>query len=282
LHSLGLTTRELDSIAPEAARSPLGEWLRDSTSLDRTIDSWRRARQLFAVALGEKEISRRIAAKLAWLPKEEGDYWRKSLAASRTAGDSLVFLALSLNEHGAPIPVVNTDPATDLFLNDFTSRIIHGEMEASTVLQEVDLFMRDYPVGLFVRGVGPVVANDAYATRDVWDEFRREPYHSPRVVWGREVNLLLLGLAQQISAAFDSSGRLASPALAPYVRTLRSALERTLAAVESSGVQHNELWSYRIVGGRLLPARYGTSSDVQLWSTTDLAVQFALSRLPRD
>jgi hypothetical protein len=30
----------------------------------------------------------------------------------------------------------------------------------------------------------------------------------------------------------------------------------------------------------LLPMRYGTASDVQLWSTTDLAVQFALSRLP--
>jgi hypothetical protein len=51
--------------------------------------------------------------------------------------------------------------------------------------------------------------------------------------------------------------------------------------VSASGVEHSELWSYRIEEGRLLPTRYGTSSDVQLWSCTDLAVQFALSRLPR-
>jgi hypothetical protein len=42
-----------------------------------------------------------------------------------------------------------------------------------------------------------------------------------------------------------------------------------------------ELWSYRIDNGRLLPVRYGTSSDVQLWNTTSLAVQWALALLPR-
>ena len=36
-----------------------------------------------------------------------------------------------------------------------------------------------------------------------------------------------------------------------------------------------------ICGGRLVPMRYGISSDVQLWSTTDLAVEFLLSRLGR-
>ena len=56
-------------------------------------------------------------------------------------------------------------------------------------------------------------------------------------------------------------------------------LTRILAAVEASGLGHNELWSYRIEGDRLLPIRYGTSSDVQLWNTTDLAVEFELSRL---
>jgi hypothetical protein len=101
------------------------------------------------------------------------------------------------------------------------------------------------------------------------------------VVWGREVNLLLLGLTHQIGAAFDGSGRLRDRALEPYVRVLNDALQRTLAAVNASGLKHNELWSYRIEGERLIPTRYGTSSDVQLWSTTDLAVQFALSRLPR-
>ena len=55
----------------------------------------------------------------------------------------------------------------------------------------------------------------------------------------------------------------------------------TVAAVQASGLEHNELWSYRIEDGRLLPTRYGTSSDIQLWNATNLAVQFVLSRLPR-
>jgi hypothetical protein len=50
--------------------------------------------------------------------------------------------------------------------------------------------------------------------------------------------------------------------------------------VRASGLEHNELWSYRIERGRLLPTRYGTSSDVQLWSSTDLALQYLLARLP--
>ena len=57
-------------------------------------------------------------------------------------------------------------------------------------------FLDPYPVGLFVPEIGPLVANDAYAGKDVWEGFRRDEYHSPRVVWGREVNLFLLGLAR--------------------------------------------------------------------------------------
>jgi hypothetical protein len=145
----------------------------------------------------------------------------------------------------------------------------------------VEPFVRPYPVGLFVERLGPVVANDAYASRDVWDAFAADSYHSPRVVWGREVNLLLLGLARQIEAASDSSGRRA-PAPASYVLALEDALRRTRAAVEASGLQQGELWSYRVEDGRLLPIRYGISSDLQLWSSADLAVQFVLSRVPRD
>jgi hypothetical protein len=110
-----------------------------------------------------------------------------------------------------------------------------------------------------------VVANDAYAPPRVWEAFGKDAYHSPRVVWGREVNLLLLGLAH-----------LADRGSGPAADGLR----RTLSAVTASGLEHNELWSYRIERGRLLPTRYGTSSDVQLWSSTDLAVRYLLSRLP--
>jgi hypothetical protein len=60
---------------------------------------------------------------------------------------------------------------------------------------------------------------------------------------------------------------------------MRSALMRVNAAVEASGLKHNELWSYEIEAGALKPIRYGASTDVQLWNVTDLAVQFVLKRL---
>ena len=39
-----------------------------------------------------------------------------------------------------------------------------------------------------------------------------------------------------------------------------------------------ELW--QPVWEKLVPVRYGTSSDVQLWNTTNLMVQYVLARLP--
>jgi hypothetical protein len=52
------------------------------------------------------------------------------------------------------------------------------------------------------------------------------------------------------------------------------------SAVEGSGFR-SELWSYELRGDRVVAVRYGTGSDVQLWSVSDLAVQFALDRMAR-
>ena len=57
-------------------------------------------------------------------------------------------------------------------------------------------------------------------------------------------------------------------------------MRQVIAAVEASGFQ-SELWSYEFQDGRPVPVRYGSGADVQLWSTTDLAVQYALWRLGR-
>jgi hypothetical protein len=278
LPTIGVPPGVIDSVAPD---SPLGEYARDSTTLRRAIETWRKARRHFAVALGPEQIRERVRARLAWLPADERRFWRKLVDSSGGWRDSLGFLALSLDSAGVPIRVVNTDPATGLLLESHTEQILSGALRPDAVLQDVEPFVLPYPVGLFVEGLGPLVANDAYASRGIWERFRKDHYHGPRVVWGREVNLFVLGLANQIAAAYGTSGRLRDPSLDPYVRSLDAALRRTLAAVHASGLEHNELWSYRIDGGRLLPVRYGTSSDVQLWNTTDLAVEFVLSRLPR-
>jgi hypothetical protein len=279
LPALGFPRRVLDSIAPEVGGTPLAEYARDSTALRRAIEVWRGARRHFLVTVSPQDIARRTRAKLAWLPAAERSYWQKVMTTQGAARDPLEFLALSLDASGRPIPVVNTDPSTDLFLDRYTPGL-EGGMKPEAVLQDVSAFMRAYPAGLLIEGLGPVVANDTYAPMRVWERFRSDTYHSPRVVWGREVNLLFLGLANQIAGAFDAAGQLRDPGLAQYVRTLDGALRRSLDAVNASRLEHNELWSYRIEGGRLLPTRYGAGSDVQLWSTTDLAVQYVLAKLP--
>jgi hypothetical protein len=219
-------------------------------------------------------IHRRVDAALAALPAPERDYWRGRIREDSAAARPLFFLALSLDSLGRAIPAANTDPATDLFLEDYAGQVMRGDADPAAVLGLLEVFVRPYPVGLFVEGLGPLVVNDAYADSTVRRRFREDPYHSPRVVWGREVNLLFLGLARQIEAA---SGGAPVP---PYVDALRGILETTRQAVETSGLRHNELWSYRIAGDTLHPVRYGTSSDIQLWNVTDLAVRFLLDRLP--
>jgi hypothetical protein len=267
LKSAGMSRPGLDSLAPGSGSTPLGEYYDDPATLRRAVDAWRGARRHFEVALGPKEVQRKVQAKLARLPQAERRYWRKVVAELGPSRDSVFFLALSLDATGRPIPVVNTDPATGLFLEDVATS---SDAESEAAPWDVGTFVLPYPLGLFVDSLGPLVANDAYASREVWERFRADTYHSPRVVWGREVNLLLLGLARRIGEGSDS--------LAQHV------LRRTTAAVAASGLGHNELWGYRIAGGRLLPVRHAgleMSTDIQLWNTTDLAVEFVLSQLAR-
>jgi hypothetical protein len=248
----------------------LADYGLDSAKLRRAAETWSGAGRHFTVTLSPGEIASRVDAKLGWMPDAERTFWRKRLDETAAGRDSLTFLALSLDSAARPIRVVNTDPAERIFL---------GGAPTDSVPRLLDPFLRAYPVGLFVREIGPLVANDAYASDSVWNAFREDSYHGPRVVWGREVNLLLLGIANQLAAATDAGGRPRTPALAPDVATLTDAIRRVHEAVAASGFEHSELWSYRIENGALRPERYGISSDLQLWSSADLAVQFMLARL---
>ncbi len=276
LEAIGFSNEQLAALAPGVANTPLGDFAHDQAFFQRAIENWRGAGRHFVVSLTPEEIQTRVAAKLQWLPAPERAYWQGVLSATGADKSPLEFLAISLDSAGRPIPVVNTDPATWLFLRDGKDTT---SAALSAVMRDVRAIVRAYPVGLLVDRLGPLVANDAYAPPAVWEAFKRDTYHSPRVVWGREVNLTLLGLANQVWGATDSLGRARSPGLAPYVTEMRDALRRVNSAVEASGLKHNELWSYEISDGMLKPIRYGTSTDVQLWNVTDLAVQFVLSRI---
>ncbi|HEX7337729.1 MAG TPA: hypothetical protein VF252_11030 [Gemmatimonadales bacterium] len=280
LPSLGITPANIDSLAGRSQGTVLQQYARDSVALRHAIGVWRNARRHFEVSLGQAEATRRIQARLSTLTGSESRYWGRLLKRRGFVPDSVRFLALSLDSAGVPIPVVNTDPATGLFLEDLTPRIVDGELQPATVLRDVAPFTLLYPAGLLVQQLGPLVANDAYASPQVWARFAKDHYHGARVVWGREVNLTLMGIANQIGGLFAAPGKLRQPTLKPYVDSLYAALGRVTAAAHASGLEHNELWSYKIEGGRLQPVRYGTSSDIQLWNTTNLAVQFVVSGLP--
>ncbi|MGH7652038.1 MAG: hypothetical protein ACREMS_09365 [Gemmatimonadaceae bacterium] len=276
LQALGFSTVTLAGMTSGPSSRPLSELMRDSAFAQRALANWRGASEHFVVDLTPAQIATHVHEKLQWLPANERAYWQGILSSSNASDQPLEFLALSLDSAGKPIPVVNTDPATRLLLRD--ARDVTPPAIAA-VERDVRAILRPYPIGLFILGLGPVVANDAYAPPSVWNVFRSDTYHSPRVVWGREVNLILLGLANQIQGATDASGRSADSSLSTYVAEMRDALLRVNAAVEASGLKHNELWSYEIVDGALRPIRYGASTDVQLWNVTDLAVQFVLTAM---
>ncbi|HXM37486.1 MAG TPA: hypothetical protein VN908_02360 [Gemmatimonadales bacterium] len=236
----------------DRALRALGEpGIEDASGIAQAAETWRGTARHFAVTLAPAEVESRVGAKLASLPEVERAHWQAVLSRTGFPTDTLRFPALSLDSAGHPIAVMSTDPAMWLLLDTL------GAARERELLRP---FLLPYPLGLFIDGVGPVATNDAYAPPAVWDMFERDLYHSPRVVWGREVNVLLAALARRDRAA---------------------ALDSVSGAVERSGLRHAELWSYRFEDTTLRPFRYGSSSDVQLWSLTDLAVQYLLnSRRP--
>ena len=291
LQSVGGIVRSLRAIGidPEstarasgdaAAFAPLLSYIRQPASLDRAIATWSHADQHFVVGLSCADVQARTRARLDAMTVEERQHWSNVLARTGADRDSLAFLAISLDTDGRPIPVANSDPSTGLFLGDVGAAAgAPNDRMRAQVRRDVRLFALAYPVGLLIDSVGPAVANDAYAGASTWRDFERDRYHGPRVVWGRENNLFLLGALRRIEDATSPAGR-RDPANAAYVAELRSAIDKVLAAVQASGF-HSELWSYEVHGDRAVPIRYGSGSDVQLWSTTDLVVQYERYRLGR-
>jgi hypothetical protein len=278
LRSIGISQARLAALTSGPSQRALAAFTLDSALLRRAVENWNGAERHFVVTLSAEEVQTRAQQKLASLPANERSYWQNVLAQTGADRQPIEFLALSLDATGRPIPVVNTDPATALYL---APKAVPDTTLRQRVTRDVRTLIRAYPAGLLVSGLGPLVANDAYASPAVWAAFQKDLYHSPRVVWGREVNLIMLGLAGHIAAAVDESGRARSPALRAHASELREMLDSVTEAVSASGLKHNELWSYEVVGTppRLRPIRYGASTDIQLWNVTDLAVQFVLARL---
>jgi hypothetical protein len=268
LRTLGVLSAAETARLPALQRSAtLSQYVRDTTALTAAIRTWQGALGEFVVRLTPAEVQARVAARVRALPDADRTYWR----AFPPSGDGLEFLAVALDAAGQRIGVANSDPATRIFLDGLMETALVSGRGREALLRDVSLFARDYPEGLLVPAVGAVVANDAYATPAVWKAFADDAYHGPRVVWGREVNLFLLGVASHLPLmSRDAAG----------AELLRNAALRVRDAVSASGFR-SELWSYEFPNGRPQAVRYGSGGDVQLWSTTDLAVQYVWARLPQ-
>lgn len=182
--------------------------------------------------------------------------------ALRALGEKpLMFHALSLDAAGRPVPIVNSDEGFEL---------LFGHPSAADLDTYVAAIMRPFPAGLMT-DVGLVVANAAFAGRDVQARFTPAAYHGA-VVWSWQQALLAAGLERQL-ARCDLS--------APLRAKLQAAQAQLWRAIRASrAVQSSELWSWTFRDGRYQVVPFGAgkadvdeSNAAQLWSTVYLAVQ---------
>ena len=212
------------------------------------------APRLFAVDIPNKDAR----AAVATYAKEIGV---DAAAALRSLADAqLAFHALSLDEQGRPIPVLNSDEGFRLLLDD---------PDPEDLRRCLDAILRPFPAGL-VTDVGIVVANPALAAPDVRREFTRFAYHGT-VVWSWQQALLAAGLERQ-------SRRTDLPA---SLRTdLRRALRDVWAVISNTrALRTSELWSWSYANGAYRMEPFGRpgadvdeSNAAQLWSTVYLGL----------
>jgi hypothetical protein len=240
------------------------------------IKAWEGAGAHFRVHLTPAKIRTRLKRFLALQPQAERRFYRSRpvgpdgppLADFLDRGtvppllaDGLTFAALSLDAHGKPIQVVNTDSALGLFM---------GQPPADATADFLKLLQLEYPVGLMT-GVGPVVANPAYSLQPRhFKELGRKAYHGA-VVWSWQSAMLQQALAQRLKQAPDEK-------MAAVLQSLRAA-DRAAGPLASS-----ELWAV-VPGPKTWKAtawvsRHSDESNpVQLWSTVYPALLLELDSL---
>lgn len=172
--------------------------------------------------------------------------------------DPLSFHAVALTDAGAAVPILNSDEGFALLFSD---------LPPERVEHLVTTLMRPFPAGLMT-GVGPVVANPAYAADELEPAFGRDRYHGT-VIWSWQQALLAAGIARQLERA-----DLGSSACTALLRA-RARLEAAMARAYT--VRGSELWSWSQADGRYVVEPFGQraadvteSNAAQLWSTVHL------------
>ncbi|MBR8412448.1 hypothetical protein [Burkholderia cenocepacia] len=173
----------------------------------------------------------------------------------------LAFYALSLDQQGNPIPVMNSDGGFAL---------LFGTPPDDQLQRIVSDATRPFPTGL-VTDAGMLIANPAYASSSLWPKFTSSAYHGT-VIWSWQQAMWVAGLDRQ----------LARQDLSAATRTLLTQARQTIWQVISNGrdMRTSEMWTWSYVNGKYQTDAFGTRSAdateanaAQLWSTTYLAIR---------
>ncbi|AZQ51405.1 hypothetical protein [Burkholderia cenocepacia] len=173
----------------------------------------------------------------------------------------LAFYALSLDQQGNPIPVMNSDGGFAL---------LFGTPPEDQLQRIVTDVTRPFPAGL-VTDAGMLIANPAYANPSLWPKFTSSAYHGT-VIWSWQQAMWVAGLDRQ----------LARQDLSATTRTLLTQARQTIWQVISNGrdMRTSEMWTWSYVNGKYQTDAFGTRSAdateanaAQLWSTTYLAIR---------
>ncbi|WP_321784606.1 hypothetical protein [Burkholderia pyrrocinia] len=181
--------------------------------------------------------------------------------AGATPSAPLSFYALSLDQQGTPIPVMNSDGGFAL---------LFGTPPDDALQRIVTDVTRPFPTGL-VTDAGMLIANPAYANPSLWPKFTSSAYHGT-VIWSWQQAMWVAGLDRQ----------LARQDLSATTRTLLTQARQTIWQVISNGrdMRTSEMWTWSYVNGQYRTDAFGTRSAdateanaAQLWSTTYLAIR---------
>ncbi len=207
---------------------------------------------LFRVSIGQEEAAAKISKAVADLQLNEPH------ANPAVAGAEIEFAALSLDDKGAPIAVMNSDAGFAMLFGNPVER----DLSAAA-----DLLLRPFPAGLMTPA-GMVVANAALADPALTEMFGRDRYHGA-VIWSWQQAMMIAGLKKQLTRTD----------LTPAVR---EKLSSALVAIEdavAAGRDHQaaELWTWTVADGSIRRAPFGDtagdeneSNAAQLWSTAHL------------
>jgi hypothetical protein len=182
-----------------------------------------------------------------------------SPALAALGAEAVHFRAVSLDAHGRPVPILNSDEGFAMLLLDAAP----AEVE-----RVADTLTRPFPVGLLT-DVGLLVANPAYAPDELEPPFDRGRYHGT-VIWSWQQALLAAGVERQLGRNdLTASARAA-------LNRARSRLHSAIAAADR--LRGSELWSWSQVDGRYRIEPFGQrqgdeteANAAQLWSTVQLA-----------